>query len=369
MTTINKIALYAYNIPMKPFAISLGTLYEAKNILVQIFTSDGLIGWGEGSPFPFIVGETQATALALGKDFAQLWMGKDALALAERMQELHSYVPFNTTVKSAFDMALYDIAAQQAGLPLYRFLGGEKKVLLTDETISVGTPEGMAEIAQQLKAQGAPFIKVKLGKGNDAQGDIERVKTIRQAIGNDIPLRLDANQGWSVANAITVLNALADDNVQFCEQPVVGHDYAALKEVSDAAAIPVMADEACFNSFQAQQLIAQKACRYINIKMSKSSGILEATAIAQTAAAAGMDCMLGGMIESKLALTANAHFACAHNNIIFYDLDYCFPHTLDPVVGGVSFTDRYQIHLPDAPGIGARVEEGFLGKCDRVVVC
>lgn len=353
---------------MKPFAISLGTLYEAKNILVQIFTSDGLVGWGEGSPFPFIVGETQATALALGKDFAQLWMGKDALAIAERMQELHGYVPFNTTVKSAFDMALYDIAAQQAGQPLYRFLGGEKKVLLTDETISVGTPEGMAEIAQQLKAQGAPFIKVKLGKGNDAQGDIERVKAIRQAIGHTIPLRLDANQGWTVANAISVLNALADDNVQFCEQPVLGYDYAALKQVHDAAAMPVMADEACFNNFQAQQLIAQQACRYLNIKMSKSSGILEATAIVQTAAAAGMDCMLGGMIESKLALTANAHFACAHNNIVFYDLDYCFPHTLDPVEDGVSFTNRYQIHLPDVPGIGARVEADFLSKCDSVVV-
>lgn len=368
MTTINKIVLYAYNIPMKPFAISLGTLYEAKNILVQIFTNDGLIGWGEGSPFPFIVGETQATALALGKDFAQLWLWKDALAIAERMQELHGYVPFNTTVKSAFDMALYDIAAQEAGLPLYQYLGGEKKVLLTDETISVGTSAGMAEIAQQLKAQDAPFIKVKLGKGNDAQGDIERVKAIRAAIGNAIPLRLDANQGWSVANAITVLNALADDNVQFCEQPVLGTDFAALKQVHDAAAIPVMADEACFNSFQAQQLIVQQACRYINIKMSKSSGILEATAIAQVAAAAGMDCMLGGMIESKLALTANAHFACAHDNIVFYDLDYCFPHTLDPVTGGVSFTNRYQIHLPDVPGIGARVEEGFLRGLDNVLI-
>jgi L-Ala-D/L-Glu epimerase len=102
--------------------------------------------------------------------------------------------------------------------------------------------------------------------------------------------------------------------------------------------------------------------------MSKSSGILEATAIAQVAAEAGMDCMLGGMIESKLALTANAHFACAHKNIVFYDLDYCFPHTLDPVLGGVTFTNRYQIHLPDAPGIGATVDKVFLKRLDKVVI-
>jgi L-Ala-D/L-Glu epimerase len=367
-TTIDRVEVYAYNIPMKPFAISLGTLYEAKNILVKIFAGDGLTGWGEGSPFPFIVGETQATAIALAKDFAQLWLGQDALDIQGRMRQLHGYVPFNTTVKSAFDMALYDIAAQRAGLPLYRFLGGEKKVLPTDETISVDTPQAMAAVAVQLKGQGAPFIKVKLGRGNDAAADIERVRAIRAAIGSAIPLRLDANQGWSTANAIVVLNALAGDNIQFCEQPVAGHDFMALKAVHQAVAVPVMADEACFNNFHAQQLIAQQACRYINIKLSKSSGILEATAIAKTAAAAGMDCMLGGMIESKLALTANAHFACAHNNIVFYDLDYCFPHTYDPVVGGVTFENRYHIHLPDVPGIGASVEEGFLGKCDSVLI-
>jgi L-Ala-D/L-Glu epimerase len=366
MTTITGVVLYAYNIPMKPFAISLGTLYEAKNILVKIVTSDGLVGWGEGSPFPFIVGETQATGMALGQDFAQLWMGQDALDIEARMRQLHQYVPFNTTVKSAFDMALYDIAAQHAGVPLYRFLKGEKKVLLTDETISVGTPDEMAAVAVRLQQQGVPFIKVKLGKGNDAAADIERVRAIRAAIGNGIPLRLDANQGWSVANAITVLNTLAGDNIQFCEQPVLGVDFAALKQVHEAAAIPVMADEACFNSFHARQLIAQKACTYINIKLSKSSGILEATAIAQAAAEAGMQCMLGGMIESKLALTANAHFACAHHNIVFYDLDYCFPHTHDPVVGGVSFTDRYQIHLPDTPGIGATVDGDFLNSCAKI---
>jgi L-Ala-D/L-Glu epimerase len=368
MTTITGIEIYAYNIPMKPFAISLGTLYEAKNILVKIFTSSGLTGWGEGSPFPFIVGETQETAIALAKDFAQMWKGEDALAIGDRMQQLHQYVPFNTTVKSAFDMALYDIAAQDAGMPLYRFLGGEKKVLLTDETIGIAAPEAMAQTALHLQQLGAPFIKVKLGKGNDGNADIARIKAIRQAIGSSIPLRLDANQGWDTATAISVLQALEQDNIQFCEQPVTGYDYAALKQVSDAVTVPVMADEACFNSFQARQLIGARACKHINIKLAKSGGILEAGNIATATAAAGMQCMLGGMIESKLALTANAHFACAFEHIIFFDLDFCFPHTADPVAGGVSFKNRYHIHLPDAPGIGATVEEQFLAGCVKYVV-
>ncbi len=365
---ITAVEIYAYNIPMRPFAISLGTLYEAQNLLIKISTDNGLTGWGEGSPFPFIVGETQATAIALAKDFAAIWRDKDPLDIGERMGELHRYVPFNTTTKSAFDMALYDIAARDAGVPLYAFLGGRKRVLVTDETIVVDTAEAMALRAVELKGMGAPFIKVKLGKGNDVMADIGRVKAIRLAIGRAIPLRLDANQGWSVANAIEVLNELENENIQFCEQPVVYHDYAALKRVRDAVAIPVTADEACFNSVQAKQLIEMDACDHINIKFAKSSGILEAGAIATTAAAHGMDCMLGGMIESKLALTANAHFACAFDNIVFFDLDYCFPHTYDPVVGGVSFEERFRIHLPDEPGIGAVVDPAFLAGCERWVV-
>ncbi len=362
---ITGVEIYAYNIPMRPFAISLGTLYEAQNILVKIFTDAGWTGWGEGSPFPFIVGETQGTAIALAQDFAKLWLGKDPLAITSRMQELHQYVPFNTTVKSAFDMALYDIAAQDAQLPLYAFLGGHKKVLLTDETIGVDNAEAMAARAWVLQEQAAPFIKIKLGKGNDAVADIDRVKAIRKAIGTTIPLRLDANQGWSVDNAIHILNSLEGDNIQFCEQPVPAHDYAGLKRVHQATTIPITADEACFSSLHARQLIEMDACSHINIKLAKSSGILEAIAIARLAAANDMDCMLGGMIESKLALTANAHFACAFDNIVFYDLDYCFPHTIDPVAGGVQFEHRYAIHLPDTPGIGATVNEDFLAQCTR----
>jgi L-Ala-D/L-Glu epimerase len=360
---ITHITCYAFDIPMTPFVISLGTITKAQNILIRVRTDEGITGWGEGAPFSFIVGETQGTALALAKDFSLLWKHKDPLAIEDRMKELHQYVPFNTTVKSAFDMALYDIAAQHAGMPLYRFLGGEKRVLITDETLVIGSPEEMAGRARQLQEQGASFIKVKLGKGNDAQGDIARIKAIRAAIGSDILLRLDANQGWTTDVALQVLTALKDDNIQFCEQPVAARDYAGLKAVHEASPIPIMADEACFDSGHAEALIAQKACSYLNIKLAKSSGMLEAASIARIAAANGMSCMLGGMIESRLALTANAHFACAFPNLVFFDLDFCFPHTMDPVTHGVRFENRYTLHVPDTPGIGAGVDDHFLANC------
>ena len=212
---IRRIELFAYNIPMKPFIISLGTLYEAKNILVKIYTDAGLTGWGEGSPFPMIVGETQESGLALARDFSKLLMGKNASDIAGCMKSLNDFVPNNPTVKSAFDMALYDLASRSSGLPLYKFLGGKNKILITDHTVSIGTAADMADAALKLKKRGVKVIKVKLGSAKNPDEDIFRVKAIRTAIGDEIPLRLDANQGWDVDDAIKILGSLGEDGIQF----------------------------------------------------------------------------------------------------------------------------------------------------------
>ncbi len=344
----------------------MGTIYEARNVLVKIFAGE-FIGWGEGSPFPMIVGETQESDLALARDFSKLLVGKDAADISGCMKLLNDFVPNNPTVKSAFDMALYDIAAQQAQLPLYKYFGGEKKVLITDHTISIGTPDEMAANAIKLKDRGVTIMKLKVGSARMPEDDISRVKAVRAAVGNEIPLRLDANQGWSVDFAIEILSALEKDGVQFCEQPVRHFDYDGLKKVSQSVKIPVMADESCFYAYQAKYIAAHKVCPHINIKLAKSGGLLEAASIAAITKEAGIACMLGGMIESRLALTANAHFACAWDHIRFYDLDYCFNHHEDPVTGGVSVINECEIHLPDVPGIGAQVDEKFLSRCSKEV--
>jgi L-Ala-D/L-Glu epimerase len=351
---IKDITVSAFSIPCRPFVISLGTLYEAPNVLVKITTQEGLIGYGEGSPFAMIASETQASSIAIGNDFAKILIGKDAVDILGCMQLLHQYVPHCYTTKSAFDMALHDIAAQQAQQPLYQFLGGTLKEIITDETIVIGTPEAMAERAKEMLAKGINFIKIKLGKGT-IQNDIDRVLAIRAVLPQPILLRLDANQAWTVSDSITLLEAVADCNVQYCEQPVKYYDYAGLKTVKDNSPIKIMADESCFIARDAERLINEAACDYINIKFAKCGGILEATKIAAVAAKANMPCMLGGMIESKLALTANAHFAMAHPIIQFFDLDFCMPHTEDPVKDGVIFKDNYTILLPKAFGIGASV--------------
>src|ERR1700709_1416460 len=133
--------IYKLSIPMHPFRIATGTMYQTQNLFIRIETDEGLTGVGECSAFPMIAGETQATCFEMARDFARLWKGKDASDIPARLNDLENFTAFNATAKSAFDMALYDLASQRARLPLYKFLKGNKKPLETDLTIGIDEPE------------------------------------------------------------------------------------------------------------------------------------------------------------------------------------------------------------------------------------
>ena len=183
MLRIIKIDIYRFSIPMVPFTIATGTMDHAQNVFIRVHTEAGFYGVGECSAFPMIVGETQDTCLVTAREFAKLWSGEDALDIPGRLQQLHNFTAGNTTIKSAFDMALYDIAGKYAGLPLYQFLGGERRIVESDITIGIASPAEMAIKAQEFKRSGARILKVKLGK--NAIEDVERIKMIRETIGAD----------------------------------------------------------------------------------------------------------------------------------------------------------------------------------------
>ena len=200
---ILQIRIYKLSIPMFPFQIATGTMHHAQNLFIRVETDEGFTGVGECSAFPMIVGETQATCFEMAKDFAFLWKNKEALDIPGRLKELDDFTAFNATIKSAFDMALYDLAAKKQGLPLYQYLKGRKKPLETDLTIGIGEPEEMAETAVEFKNKGVRIIKVKLGK--DGNSDILRIRLIREAVGPSLQIRIDANQGWDFETAREVL--------------------------------------------------------------------------------------------------------------------------------------------------------------------
>lgn len=364
---ITQTDIYKFSIPMHPFTIATATMHLAQNIFIRVHTDTGMYGVGECSAFPMIVGETQATCFEMAKDFAAIWKGKDPAQIETRMAELHAATAFNSTIKSAFDMALYDLAAKVAGAPLYKYLGGSKsKKLETDITVGIGTPEKMAADAVAFKQQGFRIIKVKLGK--DPVGDVERIKQIRAAVGEELLLRTDANQGWTYDGAVYALQNLDQYTVEFCEQPMQHWNDHRLPELKNLSPVKIMADESVFDHHDAERLIAAKACDYVNIKFSKSGGILEAIKINAVCEENKIPCMMGGMLESRIALSAFAHFALAHNNVIFNDMDTCMlGHKLDPVAGGVKY-NGYYVEVPDTPGIGADAEEGFLKGLEKVSI-
>lgn len=358
--------IYRYSIPTEPFVIATGTMHYAQNVLIRLHTSTGLTGIGECSAFPMIVGESQETCLVMAKEFAAILRGKSPLEIPDRMNDLLGYAAHNSTIKSAFDMAMFDIAAKEAKQPLYKYLGGEKRVVETDMTIGIDTPENMATTAIGFKAKGCRIIKIKLGK--DVHSDIERVSLIRQTVGSEMILRLDANQGWSFDDALYALGALEDFDIQFCEQPMRTWFDDKLPELRANSPIKIMADESCYNHHDARKLINSGSVDYLNIKFSKSGGILEAQKIHEIALQTGTKCMIGGMLESRIAITANMHFALASPNVIFFDLDSCLlGHLVDPVTGGITY-NGYFVDIPDTPGIGADVDPKFLKTCEKWIV-
>jgi L-alanine-DL-glutamate epimerase-like enolase superfamily enzyme len=364
--TITKIDIYRFSIPMEPFTIATATMDHAQNVFIRVHTSAGFYGVGECSAFPMIVGETQDTCLIMGREFARLWIGQDALDIPGRLQQLHNFTAGNTTIKSAFDIALYDIAAKHAGLPLYKFLGGEKRVVESDITIGIAKAGAMAEKALLFKRSGANILKVKLGK--NAVEDIERVKQIRATIGNELKIRIDANQGWSFDDAAKALQAMGKYDIEFCEQPMRTWYDDWLPELMKLSPVKIMADESVYNHHDARKQINSGSCHYVNIKMAKSGGIYEAKKIHDLAATKGITCMMGGMLESRIALSAKLHFVYASPNIRFYDMDTCLlGHLEDPCIGGVIY-DGYKLNISNIPGIGADANEGFLEKCEKFIV-
>lgn len=366
--TISEIEIYKCPIKLKePFVISLGIHHYAENIIVLIRTNTGLTGTGECCPFKPINGESMEGAYAIAPLLAQSLIHKNPLEIEECSALLDKIIYGNSSIKSAFDIALHDIAAQNAKVPLYQFLGGENnKKIITDYTVSINNVEKMAADALKIKNNGFQFIKIKLG-GSKTE-DVARIKAIRDAVGNNIPLRIDANQGWKAEEAVDILNTLSEFNIQHCEEPIPRWDFMELPRIKKESKISIMADESCCDHHDAKRLIALNACDQFNVKLGKSYGLLKAQKIIRLAEEASINVQLGGFLESRIHFTAAAHLALTSGNIIHYDFDSPLMFEEDPVLNGISYTKEGEIILPELPGLGASISEDYLKNLERKVI-
>ena len=365
---ISQVEIYKLRMPLiEPFITSLAYETHVENVIVVIRTEKGITGFGECSPYMPVNGESIDTCFIVGQYFAKLLKGKNALELKEKLAAMDRLIYANTSIKSAFDIALHDIIGRHKEMPIYKLYGGKNnKELVTDYTVSLDNAEKMAADALKIKNQGYPAIKVKLGESR--KKDVERIRMIREAVGDDIPVRIDANQGWNVKEAIETLKELDEYDIEHCEEPIAKWNFMRMRKVKKQSPIPIMADESCGDAHDAERLLKLKACDMFNIKVGKAGGVFNAYEIVKLGDKAKMHMQVGAFLESRLGMTASAHLALCSDNIVHCDFDTPLMFSEDIVSGGLTYHANGVMKVPDAPGLGASIEQSQLDKLEKVVI-
>ena len=351
---IKSIRLGMLNVPLiTPFKTAMRTVKEIEDVVVMVETDTGNTGYGSAPATAVITGDTHGSIIeAINKVLSPALVGRDISELNKLTDTVQNSIVRNFSAKAAVEMAIYDLYGQLYDAPLYKLLGGGDNVITTDITISVDYIDKMVEDTLSAIDLGFETLKIKVGK--DPAVDIERIKAIYAAVNERALIRLDANQGWTPKQTVSVMRALEDSGVrlELLEQPVRGDDIEGMKYVTERIHTPVMADESSFGPKEAIELIRERAADIINIKLMKTGGISNAIKIADIAGMYGVNCMIGCMLESSIGVAAAAHIAVAKSSVITkVDLDTPALGQYDPVTSGVIF-DNSEIRITDLPGLG-----------------
>jgi L-Ala-D/L-Glu epimerase len=336
-TTIRALAVEPLDIALHaPFGIAGGTQDIARNLLVAVELADGTHGYGEAAPFPVFNGETQDLARAAVEAARTTVEGADAHEWRRIAAALHGAIGPVGSAQCAIETAVLDALTRHAGMPLWAFFGGAGTSLETDMTVTTGSVEQAADAARAIAGRGIRTIKIKIGGGGIGL-DVERVRAIHAAA-PDAPLILDGNGSYTADYALELMALLQQTSVPIAllEQPVPRDDWEGLLQVARWAGAPVAADESLASAADALRIAQERAAQVINIKLMKC-GIAEALDIAAVARAAGLGLMIGGMVESILAMTVSACFAAGQGGFSFVDLDTPLFMAEDPFEGGMVY--------------------------------
>ncbi len=331
-SSVRRLTVRRLDVPMRePFAIAGGSQTRVQNILVRAELADGTVGWGEGAPMPAFNGETQAGTLAAARRAAKALIKEDAGAWGAWGPRLARLLPSRAAARAALEMALLDAWTRRLGTPLRVLFGGAEERLETDISIPLVPPAEACRAARRIRAFGVKTIKIKVGKR--VEDDAARVAAVYTAAPSSRIL-LDANGGYTAAQALRLLAVLRSDGIEpeLFEQPVPEADLAGLRTVRRRGRIPVAADESASSPRQILALAKAGAADVVNIKVMKL-GLLGALEAARLARACGFRLMVGGLIESRLAMTCAAHLAAGLGGFEYADLDTPLFFARDPMRG------------------------------------
>lgn len=337
----------------RPYAIAFRSVDSVQNFVVELGTDRGLLGRGAASPEPHVTGETpEACGEALREDALEWLVGRDVRALPAHCRELATRLARLPAAQAALDMALHDLLAQYLGVPLVEMLGRAHHALPTSITIGIKPVDETLDEAREYLERGFRVLKVKLG--HSMEEDIERLRRLRESLGHDIVIRVDANQGYSpdaIPGFVTATESLA---IEFVEQPVPVSDFDSLRSLPQRVRARVAADESLLGERDALRLIEPpRPCGIFNIKLMKCGGVHAGLRIASLAEAADMELMWGCMDESIISISAALHAAFASPATRYLDLDGSLDLARDVVTGGFVLEGGC-MRTTEAPGLGVK---------------
>ncbi len=343
----------AWPVEMKlaePYTIAYESVDRVTNLLVRIETSSGVTGLGCAAPDEMVTGETLGGALgALEDTVPPLLMGSDPLRPAFLMERFKGVLGPQPSVLAALDMALLDVMGKSTGMPLWRILGGFRDRMITSVTIGILPQDVTVQRALEWVGQG--FRALKMKGGLDVGDDIARFLAVREAVGPKVELRFDANQGYTVDQALEFVKGTRGARLELLEQPTPRGHPDQLGRVASDAPVPVMADESLMTLRDAFRLARHDLVDMVNIKLMKVGGIAEALQINAVARAASYEVMVGCMDEMALGIAAGLHFALSRPNVLYADLDGHIGLEGDPTEGAVLLRNGVLFPAP-GPGLG-----------------
>ncbi|NLE04306.1 MAG: dipeptide epimerase [Crenarchaeota archaeon] len=338
----------------EPFTIANETIETAHNVFICIETDEGIVGWGCATP-DTVTSETVDTVLSNFEKTKNLILNCDPTCINRLNFIMENNFTGNPSLKAGINMAAYDILGKKAEMPLYRILGGFRQKIETSVTIGINSTEFMTQKAKEIVKAGFKSLKIKCGIKLD--DDVKNILAIKESVGSNVKLRLDANEGYSVEDALRVIEILDEKGVdiEILEQPTKASFLYSLKDVKTKCPVPIMADETALSLTDNVKLVKLEIADIINIKLMKIGGITNAMKANTIAEVADVPIMVGCMNESMAAMAAGVHFACAFKNIQYADLDSVLDFKKDVVKGGARYEEGYVIPSED-PGLGIEVQ-------------
>lgn len=357
--TICELVTHRVTAPLHtPFVTAIRTVHAIESVLVEAVDSDGRSGWGEGAATWKITGDSvEGMLAAVSGPLRDALLGRAADDLADTLYEVQHAIVGNPAAKAAVDCALHDLAARRLGASLPQMLGSRTRRLPTDVTLAAGSAEDMAAAAVKRTREGFGVLKVKVGDG--AADDVDRLCQIRAAVGPEVRVRIDANQGWTPRQAVRAIRSMEDAGIdlELVEQPVTSGDLDGLAFVTAQINTPVLADESVWSARDLLEVVRRRAADLVNVKLAKCGGIGPARRLLAVAEATGVGVLLGSMMETHVGVGATASLATVSRSAGVDDLDAAWWLSSSPVRGGIWY-DGATVVLPDAPGLGI---EGLAG--------